>query len=83
MVLFLMAFVLLLLRFEFLKHIVDPLEAQTVGVVVTSNGDFQKTRRGFDLLFNDVIPVGLYVAGYASLFLAIIIEHFKKDNIEK
>ncbi len=74
--LLLVAFSCLLLRFEYLKHIVDPLQQQTVGVVVTQDGDF-KTRRFFDLLFNDAVSIGLYFIAWGCLFSSFVIKDKK------
>ena len=67
---FLIGFVCLLIRLEYLKHIVDPLEQQTVGVVITEEGHF-RTKRWIDLFFNDLLPLGMYLAGWGSIFLGI------------
>jgi len=68
---FFLSFVFLLARFEYLKHIVDPLEQQTAGVMITENGHF-RTKRTLDLFFNDLVPLVLYVGGWGSLFLGIL-----------
>ncbi len=70
-VLFLFGFTALFIRFEYLKHIADPLQQQTVGVVVTEQG-YQRTRRLIDIFINDLIPLVLYIGGWGSLFVAII-----------
>ena len=71
-VLFLLGFTLLLARFEYLKHVVNPLYKQTVGVVVTEQGGYLRTRKLMDLFFNDLIPLALYILGWGSIFLAMI-----------
>jgi hypothetical protein len=68
--LLLVAFTALLIRFEYIKHIVDPLQQQTVGVVVTQDGDFG-ARRLIDLILNDAVSLSLYMVGWGSLFGAI------------
>lgn len=70
-VLFLIGFTALFIRFEYLKHIVDPLQQQTVGVVVTEQG-YQRTRRLIDILINDLLPLGMYFLGWGSIFLAMV-----------
>ena len=72
-VLFLLGFTLLLARFEYLKHVVNPLYKQTVGVVITEQGEYLRTRRLMDLFFNDIIPLVLYIFGWSSIFLAMIL----------
>jgi Na+/phosphate symporter len=68
---FLIGFSLLLIRLEYLKHIADPLQKQTVGVVVTEEG-YRRTRRFIDLFINDFIPLAMYFTGWGSTFLGII-----------
>src|SRR3989344_3646401 len=70
LVLFLIGFILLELRFQYLKHIVDPLYDQTVGAML-QGGTFFRTRRLLDLFMNDLIPLGLYFGGWGSLMLGI------------
>lgn len=70
LVLFLMGFILLELRFQYLKHIVDPLYDQTVGAML-QGGTFFRTRRFLDLFINDLIPLLLYFGGWGSLCAGI------------
>ena len=60
LVLYLLGFILLEIRFQYLKHIVDPLYDQTVGAML-QGGTFFRTRRILDLFLNDLVPMGLYV----------------------
>lgn len=76
-VFFLIGFTCLLINFEYSKHIVDPLYQQTVGVVVTAEG-YQRTRRLIDLMINNFIPLILYISGWLSIFLAMILGNRKK-----
>lgn len=78
-VLFLLGFTILFVRFEYLKHIADPLQQQTVGVVVTEQG-YQRTRRLIDIFINDFLPLGMYIAGWGSIFWAMI---FGNKKIER
>jgi len=75
--LFLIGFTSLLLRQEYLKHIVSSLSRQTVGVVVTGKGHF-RTRRLLDLFFNNFLPFGMYLVGWGSVFIGIVLDR-KKD----
>ncbi|MBD3279341.1 MAG: hypothetical protein GF390_01365 [Candidatus Pacebacteria bacterium] len=68
---FLLGFVFLLARFEYLKHIADPLHAQTLNTVVQEDGHF-RARKYLDLFFNDLVPLGLYLVGWGSLLLGVI-----------
>lgn len=82
LVLFLLGFILLELRFQYLKHIVDPLYDQTVGAMVQTSS-FLKTRRLFDIVLNDLIPIGLYLAGWGSLFAGIFFSVFSPSFFKK
>jgi hypothetical protein len=75
-VLFLLGFTTLFIRFEYLKHIADPLQQQTVGVVVTEQG-YQRTRRLIDIFINDLLPLVMYIGGWGSLFMAMIFSNKK------
>lgn len=77
--LFLLGFILLELRFQYLKHIVDPLYDQTVGTLF-ENGTFFKARRLVDLFINDLIPILLYLGGWGSVFTGIFFSVFKRQQ---
>ncbi len=79
---FLLGFTFLLARFEYLKHVVDPLHAQTVGIVVTEEG-FYRTRRAFDIFFNDLVPMGLYVLGWGGLFMGVVKREEESGKVNK
>ena len=70
-VLYLIAFVVLLIRFEYLKHIVGPLSEQTVNVVIQQQGE-SEARHSFNLFFYHLIPTAMYFVGWGSLFLGMI-----------
>lgn len=80
--LFFVGFLFLLLRFEYLKHVADPLAQQTIGVVVTQQG-FQRTRRLIDIFINDLIPLLMYFIGWGSLFLGILFSRGLNRKITK
>ena len=77
--LLLIGFTSLLLQFEYVKHIADPLQRQTIETVVTTDGHFL-VRRLLDLFFNDAITVGLYGVGWGSIFLAILLLTIEQDS---
>jgi len=82
LMLFLLAFVCLEIRFQYLKHIVDPLYDQTVGAML-QGGTFFRTRRLLDLFMNDIVPLGLYIVGWGSLFAGIFfssVQSLKKTH---
>lgn len=75
--LFFVGFSLLLVRIEYLKHIVDPLQKQTQAVVVQESGHF-RARRIIDVFLNDILPFVMYVAGWFSIFWGLLIYKGKK-----
>jgi hypothetical protein len=77
--LFLMSFILLELRFQYLKHIVDPLYDQTVGAML-QGGTFFRTRKLLDILLNDLIPMLLYLGGWGGLLAGIFFSVFSRKK---
>lgn len=69
-VLWLIGFTLLLVRFEYLKHVVDPLYNQTLEVVIRTEGHY-RARKLMDLFFYDVLPLGLYLSGWGAVWLGM------------
>lgn len=82
LVLFLLGFIILEIRFQYLKHIVDPLYDQTVGAML-QGGTFLRSRRILDLLMNDLLPMGMYVTGWGSLFAGIFFAVYKPKKRTK
>ena len=69
-VLWLVGFTLLLFRFEYLKHVVDPLFNQTLEVVIRTEGHY-RARKLMDIFFYDVVPLLLYVGGWISIWVGM------------
>ncbi|MEO8582078.1 MAG: hypothetical protein ABI425_05920 [Patescibacteria group bacterium] len=82
LILFLLGFILLELRFQYLKHIVDPLYDQTVGAMIQTSS-FLKTRKFFDILLNDLVPMGLYVGGWGSMMAGMLFSRFSPEIFKK
>lgn len=82
LVLFLLSFILLELRFQYLKHIVDPLYDQTVGAMLQT-GTFLRTRRFFDLFINDLVPMILYLGGWGCMLAGIFFSSFSSISFRK
>ncbi len=84
LVLFLIGFIALELRFQYLKHIVDPLYDQTVGTLIQTNS-FYRSRRFIDILLNDITPMLLYLGGWGSLLSGVFLSSFslKKQSPKK
>lgn len=72
-------FLLLLLQFQYLKHIVEPLEQQTLQTVLQQGSQGLRFSRITSIVLNKIIPIGLYLGGWGSIFWAII---KKNSNIE-
>jgi hypothetical protein len=68
--LILLGFAVLLFSFEYDKHIIEPLRNQTVASLITLTPHY-KLRKMIDLVISVIVPVMLYVVGWASLFVAI------------
>jgi hypothetical protein len=82
LVLFLLGFIVLEIRFQYLKHIVDPLYDQTVGAML-QEGTFFRTRRLIDLLLNDLVPLGLFFVGWGCVFAGIFFSSFSPRTISR
>ena len=80
-VLYLIAFVFLLARFEYLKHIVDPLFEQTQTTMIQEEGHY-RAKRYLDIIFYDLVPLFLYLGGWGSLFAALMIEKSGQGKVE-
>ena len=73
-VLLLVGFSVLFLRFQYLKHIVEPLLDQTTGVLLR-----EEAVGGSPKLFvvlNVLVPFGMYLVGWGSVFGAVFSELF-------
>jgi hypothetical protein len=77
LVLWLIGFTLLLARFEYLKHVVDPLTNQTLEVLIRTEGHY-RARQVIDVFFYDVLPLGMYLIGWGSIWLGMWFSHGKK-----
>ena len=82
LILFLLSFIMLELRFQYLKHIVDPLYDQTVGAML-QEGTFFRTRKLIDTILNDLIPMILYVGGWGCMFIGIFFSVFPSFSLKK
>jgi hypothetical protein len=73
----LLGFTILLLGFEYDKHIVAPLEEQTLASL-----DFEGSRANFfvSLGFKKLLPFFFFFCGWGSLFFALIYAGIKKED---
>ncbi len=72
-ILLVVGFVVLMLQFQYVKHIVEPLLDQTLQTVLQTGAlatRFQKLTRFF---LEKMIPIGLYLFGWGSIFISIIL----------
>jgi len=76
-VLLLFGFIVLLVGFEYDKHIVQPLEEQTL-----TSLDFDKSGASLAVsrTLKKILPFFFFLAGWGSIFLAIFIKGVKKQK---
>lgn len=61
-------FVLLLIQFEYVKHIVEPLQEQTLQTVLQQGASGLRFQKLTSFFLEKLIPFGLYLAGWGSIF---------------
>lgn len=69
--LFFIAFLLLLIQFEYVKHIIEPLEKQTLQAVLEQGAAATRFTKLTKFFLQKFIPISLYLVGWGSLFFAI------------
>ena len=67
----LLGFAILLFSFEYDKHIIAGLRAQTLNSLITINPHY-KLSRFINLLISDLLPVLFYVTGWGFLYGALV-----------
>lgn len=81
-----LGFAILLFSYEYDKHIIEGLRQQTIQSLITIN-PHQRLRRIIDLTLTEILPIVLYVGGWALLFFSIIAAGMslgrKKDTEKK
>lgn len=77
-VLFLIGFILLMLQFQYVKHIVEPLLDQTMQTVLQTGAQATRFQKITKFFLEKLIPISLYLAGWGSIFLAIFLTN--KNN---
>ncbi len=76
----LIAFTSLLIRFEYLKHISQALQEQTLQTINLETTHHKATQL-IDFLLSQLIPFCLYLVGWTSLFLTFFLDKkTKKKN---
>jgi len=68
---FFLGFLLLFFQYEYLKHIVQPLEEQTLKTAIVSDTQ-TKARKVIDFTLNRLVPFGSYLGGWGLIFLGMV-----------
>lgn len=76
-VLMIVGFSLLLLGFEYNKHIMEPLMEQTKNSLITERQSY-RIARVVEIVLGKLLPVGFYAAGLASVGIATFLLSFRK-----
>lgn len=80
-VLLLVGFSVLFLRFQYLKHIVEPLLDQTTGVLLREEA--AGGSRKLFVMLNVLVPFGMYLVGWGSVFLALFADVLRLPRAKK
>lgn len=72
-------FALLVFNFEYEKHISEPLRAQTE-LSLTRGGSFKKLRSLTKILFEFLVPIGTYFAGWTLILISLYANQLKKTK---
>lgn len=67
----LIGFSLLLFQYEYDKHIITGLREQTMQSLITQQPHF-RTQRLINLALSDLVPIGLFVAGWGCIYAAVL-----------
>ena len=68
LVLILIGFICLFIRFEYIKHVADPLRDQTVGAIIQGSQGLQSTQQKLGVFFDEILPLMFYIGGWGGLF---------------
>lgn len=81
-VLLLLGFTILAINFQYDKHIIEPLRAQTLQAVIPTPGTHTRAARVIDVLLTVLVPIGFFIIGWGLIFWAMIIggERGKKNS---
>jgi hypothetical protein len=80
--LFFIGFLLLLLQFQYVKHIVVPLEEQTLQTVLQQGSQGVRFTKLTSFFLQKLVPLGLYVTGWGSIFGGIFLKAKNPDKRE-
>jgi len=76
--LFFIGFLLLLLEFQYVKHIVEPLEQQTLQTVLQQGATGARFTKLTGIFLEKLIPFGLYLGGWGAILSGIWIGNKKR-----
>jgi hypothetical protein len=76
-------FVLLLLQFQYVKHIVEPLLDQTLQTVLQTGAAATRFQKITNFFLQKAVPIGLYVVGWGSIFAGLWFMDYKGKAKEK
>jgi hypothetical protein len=77
-----LGFAILLFSYEYDKHIIDAFREQTIKSFITAQPHF-RLQRIIDVVIAEILPILFYIAGWAFLFVAIIVEGIKVGKRKK
>lgn len=69
--LLILGFILLILYFEYTKHIIDGLKEQTLNSLITANPHYT-AKKWLNIFIEDLAPIFLFVSGWFLLFLSYL-----------
>lgn len=76
-VLMLVGFLILLFSFEYDKHLIVPFREQTLKSLIAQTPHY-RLQKLINLTISEILPMFFYTLGWGLIYLAIIIEGFKK-----
>lgn len=79
--LFFIGFLLLLLEFQYVKHIVEPLEQQTLQTVLQQGASGVRFTKITGIFLEKLVPFGLYLSGWGTIFTGIWIGNKKVNDV--
>ncbi len=78
-ILLMLGFAMLTFSFEYDKHIIVGFREQTLRSLITEKPHYQ-VQRWVELLIGEILPIIFYLLGWGLIYLAILIEGFKKQR---
>ena len=76
----LLGFVFLLVEFEYVKHIVQPLLDQTLQTVLQTGASATRFQKITKFLLQKLAPIGMYLFGWGSIFYSLFTSSKSNDS---